>query len=208
MLRVALPVVLATVMILGVIGSAPPHSNAQAGTPEATSATGECTDRNWKEKDFRPPDPHASRVFPALLDVTPVEGSPTPHEDRELYLLVISLPPGACVPYAAPGNQKTGAVVWIVQQGKVEFAWRLVNGANPGGMPIIKRGNSATVGDATPITGITADPGTAQILYPGDWVTQDRQVAVAYRNSGGDTAIILKAVYALPSAGGCPGDCR
>jgi hypothetical protein len=51
-------------------------------------------------------------------------------------------------------------------------------------------------------------PLTPRKLYPGDWVSQNRKVAVTLTNVSGESAVILKAVFAKPEGGGCRGGCK
>lgn len=159
------------------------------GTIETVVGTPVATDlRAAGSLDLRPGDPKHALVMP-------------PNEDRELYLAVISLPPGECVPFEATGNRRDGAVIWMVQQGVIAYAWRPVGTLTPDATPIIQVGsNIPPVGSIPELT--------QRRLYPGDWVTQDRQVEVTYTNIGGEDAIILKAVYAKLVLGGCHGGCK
>ncbi len=209
MRRGVIPFVLVAVAILGLVGVMPTRSVALLASALATPTVSNippCVDVTWQAADVRPPDPQDSFVIPAQIVPTPGGTPQTDEAGRELYMVVINLPPGQCMPYEAPGNHKNGAVVWIVQQGKVLYAWEPFPGADPTATPQIVRGDSE--GNQDDLNDSDDGPGSPQILYPGDWVTQDRQVQVTYRNVGGDTAIVLKAVFAKPSGGGCPGDCR
>lgn len=204
MSRLAVAAPLAIVLILGAIGLVPTRSEAQTATPAGSppvAAMEECTDMTWSDADVRPPDPLLARVFPVFVSATPGAAPTVEESDRELYLVMVTLPPGACMPYDAPGNQKDGAVIWIVQHGKVQYAWRMASDAPAGVTPVVEIGNS------TRNFGKVRE-GDVKTLYPGDWITQDQRVEVTYRNIGGDSAVILKAVYAMPEGGGCPGDCR
>jgi hypothetical protein len=204
MTRPVVPVVFAIALILAVIGMVPTRSEAQTATPAgspAVVAMEECTDMTWADADVRPPDPNVERVFPVFVSAT--SGAPPTIEesDRELYLVVITLRPGECIPFDAPGNQKDGAVIWTVQQGKVQYAWKMASDTPPGVTPVVETGNSLrNLGKVR--------EGDVKTLYPGDWITQDQRITVSYRNIGGEAAVILKAVYAVPEGGGCPGDCR
>src|SRR5688500_4276400 len=113
MSRPVLPVVIGMALVLGVIGLASTSSSAQspAATPPAF-ALPECENQDWKNADVRPPGPRESQIVPAA--------AATPGADaHELYLVEIRLQPGECMPYEARGNQKDGAVIWMVQQGIV-----------------------------------------------------------------------------------------
>lgn len=193
-------------LFLAGIGWTWTSSLAESATPAAPPTVGPepCTD-DWLAVDVRPPDRFDAAATPVIATTTP-DGTPTTAaSDRELYLVIITLPPDGCIPFDAPGNQKDGAVVWIVQQGKVEYVWDQAAGVPPGWAPMVTRGDLA--GNQVDLDG---EAGVVQTLFPGDWVTQDRTVAVQLRNIGSDSAIILKAVYArsLGGGGGCGGDCR
>jgi hypothetical protein len=143
----------------------------------------------WKNADVRPPGATEAQVPPAVDD------------SRELYLVVITLQPGECMPYDAVGNQKDGAVIWIIQQGVVVYTWKRADDTPADATPVVE------VGDNVSTLGRLLDD-HQRWLYPGDWVSQDQKVEVTYTNMGSDTAIILKAVWAVPGGGGCGGGCR
>lgn len=227
MSRLAIPLLFVIALTLSVFAWGAPRSIAQTGTPgtPAGIAVNDCinpasvgtptpesgtgmgspnplpTPTPWWEQDVRPPLPNVGRVFPALPSATPFDGSPTPHYANELYLVVVTLRPGACTPYEAPGNQKNGGVMWMVQQGKVTYAWRRAAGTPAGATPVVE------IGNVRRNLGMVQE-GEAITLYPGDWITQNQKVEVTWRNVGGDSAVILKAVFAEHTDGGCPGDCR
>jgi len=147
--------------------------------------------------DVRPPRPQDAQVIPASDDPLSSDGT----FGRELYLAVITLPPGECVPFEVTGNQRDGAVIWLVQQGVVHYAWRPVESSLPGATPEVE------VGDNIKKDGAIA-PLAPRRLYPGDWVTQNRQIEVTYTNIGGESAVLVKAVFAKPEFGGCRGGCK
>lgn len=198
---------IAACLISASIGWASTYSVAESSTPTAppTVPTVEpCTD-DYLAVDVRPPDRFDAAATPVVVG-TSAAGTPIPVTmDRELYVVVIILPPRGCIPSDAPGNQKDGAVVWLVQQGKVEYIWDQAAQVPSGWTPSVTRGDLA--GNRIDLDG---EAGVAQTLFPGDWVTQDRKVAASIRNIGGDSAMIVKAVYAksLGSGGGCGGDCK
>jgi hypothetical protein len=195
MSRPVIPVLIGVALVLGVIGLAPTGSRAQSesATPPAF-AVPECVNDDWKSVDVRPPGSEESQIVPAVA-ATP--GS----DERELYLVAITLQPGECMPYEAKGNQKDGAVIWIVEQGIVAYTWRMASDSPPDAMPIVE------VGDNRTTRGRLAE-NSPRRLYPGEWVAQDQRIEVSYTNMGGDTAIIWKAVWAVPDSGGCNGGCR
>jgi len=195
MSRPVLPVVIGMALVLGVIGLASTSSSAQspAATPPAF-ALPECENQDWKNADVRPPGPRESQIVPAA--------AATPGADaHELYLVEIRLQPGECMPYEARGNQKDGAVIWMVQQGIVAYTWRMASDSPPNATPIVR------VGDTVSSPGRLAE-NSPRRLYPGDWVAQDQHIEVSYTNLGSDPAIIWKAVWAVPGGGGCNGGCR
>jgi hypothetical protein len=95
----------------------------------------------------------------------------------------------------------------IVQQGKVEFAWEpaaALPEPTPAGTPSVQLGDSSAM-----IGAVLPGSDNKQTLYPGDWITLDRRVQFSYRNVGGDSAIIVKAVWARNLGGtGCGGGCK
>jgi hypothetical protein len=210
MIRIVVPV-LFSIAALFALAVAPPRSAAQDNPPLASLAredVPECTNPDWDKTDVRPPDPQDAAVTP-VITVEDANGTPTTEASQaELYLVVVTIPPGGCTPFDSLSNQRNGAVVWIVQQGKVLYAWQAAEGAAPGSTPIVERGNLVTQHDDPIGTPIPESEGV--ILYPGDWVIQDRLIDISLHNMGGDSAILLKAVYAEPTGGGggCAGDCR
>lgn len=150
--------------------------------------------------DVRPFHRAAAVVVPAA----PAGATPTAEDGRELYVAVITIPPGGCAPFDWPGNYRDGAVVLLVQQGIVQYVW---NPVSEDSAPVVMRGDSA-VTDSAQVTPVPA--GEWQVLLPGDWITQDRQVEIEFHNIGGDSAVIVRAAYAFPPpmGAGCGGDCK
>jgi hypothetical protein len=144
--------------------------------------------------DVRPPGREEAQVIPASDDPNSTDGT----FGRELYLAVFTIPPGECVPFEVTGNQRDGAVIWLVQQGVVEFTWEPF----PDTSPVVE------VGDNVRTEQLPLPNGQPRLLYPGNWVSQDRQIKVSYTNVGGESAIVLKAVFAKPALGGCHGGCK
>jgi hypothetical protein len=196
MYRIVFGLTLAFAMIVGVIGNGPTRSLAlQASpTPEATPPPEVCaateTD-GWEDRiDVQPPGGLDAVVKP--LD------SP----DQYLYLVAWTIPSGTCIPFEALGNQKDGAVVFIVQQGVIEFT------AEP-----FDADSAAAVTWGPASGGSNVLPfGTTQTLNPGDWVTQDDRIWFTLRSVGDESAIVQKAVWAKPPSGremeGCSGGCK
>jgi hypothetical protein len=207
MSRGAIPALFVVAVLFGFVGGAPMPSGALSQAPAATPTVDDMPpcDDDWLEADVRPANRFDAAVTPVSVVATPGATPTIEADDREMYLVVVTLDPDGCIGYNAPANRKDGAVVWMVQQGKVKYAWQeIVSGSMPG----ITRGDLAGNRDD-----ISDEPGKAHTLYPGDWVTQDRMVAVSIRNVGSDSAILLKAVYAksvefMAGGGGCGGNCR
>jgi hypothetical protein len=201
MARLVAPALFAIVMLVG-FASVPAPSRAYRAQEEATPAASPTADglcaagmpADWFSADVRPEGVTDAVVIPAAE-----QAMDEPAPVRQLSLIVITLPPGHCMPYSALGNQKDGAVILLVQQGHLEFRWQPDPAA--GGMPTVMRGNSGGTLGAVPVD-------DTQDYYPGDWITLDQQVRFSYRNVGGDSAIVLKAVWAPPIMGGCGGGCK
>jgi hypothetical protein len=193
--RIIFALTLALAMIVGVMGGSPARSLAlQASpTPEPTPPAEVCAETesdNWEDEiDVRPWDAGQALVTP--LD------SP----DHDLYLAVWTIEPGTCVPYAAAGNQKDGAVVLIVQQGVVEFTWQPYSDESPA---------TVTWGHgASDTAGLV--PGETQTLNRDDWIAQNDQVWFTLRSVGSEPAVILKAVWTTAPPEGevrCGGGCK
>ena len=193
MYRIIIAVTFVFAMLVGVIGGSPPRSlAAQASpTPEPTEPAELCLEdqvENWEnEIDVQPFEYHEANVQP--LDSA----------GQDLYLVVWTINPGACIPYMARGNQKDGAIVLIVQEGVVEFT---AERFDVGSAAEVTWGHPDGEGTVLPF-------GTTQILNPGDWVTQNDQVWFTFRNTGNESAVILKAVL-VPDIGDvrCSGGCK
>jgi hypothetical protein len=171
-----------------------------------------CTPPIHEEMDVRPYGPIEAIVEPAVSNENP---------DHVLYLVEIILQPEECVTNETPGNQRFGAVVLMVQQGKVAYRWSTFVPAPGENVPVVPqtepevvRGDLAQVGNRYAANGVLYEddgvvlPDDPQILYPGDWLTQDQRVDFTYRNIGSEPAVILKAVYAVAAGGGCRGGCK
>jgi hypothetical protein len=134
---------------------------------------------------------------------SPMNGAlvkPADTPGRDLFLLVITMPPGSCVGYGSH-YLHNGAVVWYVQEGSIEFATQPVSG-----LP------AATVAgwDATQMPIAISD--TPASLEAGAWISIDRAAEYSYRNAGPDPAVVLMAANEVdPFAGlafSCKGGCR
>ena len=195
MSRIFIAVAVAFAMVVGIIGSNPMRSLALEESPATPPpAPAEVCDEtetdHWEDEiDVQPYG--ASDAFVRPLD----------SEFQDLYLVVWTIRPGTCVPYTAEGNQKDGAIVLVVQDGVVEYT------AEPyfaGSVAEVTWGHVA--GDSN-----TLSFGVTQTLYPGDWITQNDQVWFTLRAIGGESAVILKAVWAKPPGTGiegCGGGCK
>jgi hypothetical protein len=192
MYRIILAVTLAFAMVVGVIGSSPARSLLQEATPtiSPTPPPEVCTEpNNWQNEIEVQPSGELDAI------VRPLDS-----ETQDLYLVVWTIPPGTCIPYTAPGNQKDGAIVLIVQDGVVEFTAQRFDADSA-----VKVTWGHTGGGPTELPF-----GTEQTLSRGDWVTQNDQVWFTLRAIGYEPAVILKAVWAtLPDTPeGCSGGCR
>jgi hypothetical protein len=164
---------------------------ADAATPAEAAAPAEATPvPGWETLiDVRPDAAPAAVVKPR--DVT---------GEQRLYLSIWTLRPGTCIPYSARGNQKDGAVILIVQQGIIDFTARPY-GDDP--KPSVRWGRVSSE------DGIDYAFGARARLYPGDWVTMSDQVWFTFRSVGGESAVVLKAVWANPPIdAGCSGGCK
>jgi hypothetical protein len=200
MSRIAIPAVFVIAVIIGLTGGSPaPSAASQESSPAAATpaADGLCTPgtpSDWASADIRPAGVNDAVVIPAAE-----EASGEPEPVRQLYLVVVTLPPGHCIPYSALSNQKDGAIVLMVQQGHLTFRWQPDPAVK--GTPTVMRGNAlGTLGSVA--------ANDTQNYFPGDWITLDQRVRFSYRNVGGDSAIVLKAVWATPIVGGCSGGCK
>lgn len=209
MYRVVLALILVALVALGSASTVSHDSVAQSSSPTPTSSrlpasaalndfclmeadTGTPTPgANWKETDVRPPGPDEAIITPAMEKATPDAIW------RPLYLVEIRLPPGECMPAASEGNQKNGAIVMIVQQGIIEYRWEPA---------FLETSPEVLQGDLENKDEDPVPQGLVQTLYPGDWIAQDQDINFAYRNArgetntGGETAIIVKAVWAVPNS--------
>lgn len=206
--RFAISAIVAGAVTLGLIATAPSGLGAQEGTPSSLAtpdAGGLCVNgegENWSSVDVQPPGQYDASVRPATTVAS------TGY--RVLYLVVITLPPDQCMPYSALGNQKDGAIVLMVQQGSIEYQWEpLASGLQESSFPPVVRGDATGLASAPP-GGEAGEvlAGTPQTLNTGDWITQNQDVKFSYRNVGSDSAVILKAVWAVDRAGGCGGGCK
>jgi hypothetical protein len=119
---------------------------------------------------------------------------------RDLYLVILTLPPGSCVGYGSH-YLHDGAIVWFVQEGEIEFATHPIGGLPPATVTAFDE-------NLNPIT----ISGTSVLLGPGDWVTLDRAADYTYRNAGTEPAVVLMTVNEvdpfLGFARSCKGGCR
>ena len=193
MSRIFAVVAVAFAMVVGVLGSNPTGSLAleegpATPPPPPTEVCADTETDDWEnEIDVQPPG--ASDAFVRPLDSA----------DQDLYLVVWTIRPDTCIPYTATGNQKDGAIVLIVQDGVVEYT------AEP---YFAESAAEVTWGHAAGDSETLAF-GVTQTLYPGDWVTQNDQVWFTLRAIGGESAVVLKAVWAKPPQdAGCNGGCK
>lgn len=128
----------------------------------------------------------------------------TGHPDRILYMVVVTLGPGKCLPYGSPANQKDGAVVMIIQQGEISYTAQRDSSA-PAAEVLI--GHPDGPGNHP---GTHVDFGSEQHLdVQGEWVSQNDRVWFTIKNTGTEDAVIWKVVWAdPPPPEGCGGDCK
>lgn len=125
--------------------------------------------------------------------------NPVADPASQLYVVVVTLPPGSCAGY----HPHDGAVVLVVQQGTIEYAYRARSGEPALGVE---------AGDANGAD-IPLTAGSPVSLPTGAWVTEDRPVEHTFRNPGTEPAVVALAAYG-PIAGedspegGCMGGCR
>jgi hypothetical protein len=190
-------VVLALTALAGLSGVPPADLAAQESTPAAATANiiagappEKCGPEQiilpW-EVDQWPPGSRAGVVRPIA------SSSPVASPERVLYPVVITLPPGKCIPYESLGNRKNGAIVMIVQAGSIEFTAQAHTDA-PSAEVRFGGQDDEDFGAVVPF-------GTSETLNPGQWVSQNGQVWFTYRNPGTVDAVIVKAVWAVPIPG-------
>jgi hypothetical protein len=193
MYRAVIAMAFAIAMLVGVMGSSPTRSLALQASPTPGPAApsevcAETETENWENRiDVEP-----FGVSDALVQ-------PLDSENQDLYLVVLTIDPGTCVPYTALGNQKDVAIVLLVQQGVVEFTAEPFEGSAGG----VTWGHGAD--DSARL-----DFGVTQTLNRNDWVAQNDRVWFTLRSVGSEPAVIVKAVWALPGGDGhrCGGSCR
>lgn len=196
------PLVLLAVVLVMLGGAGRSAAQDGTATPEPTPPAELCAagaGAPWESRiDVRPPQADAALTFP--LDLT---DDPADTEDTRLFYLVVwTLQPGTCVPYASEANSKDGAVILLVQQGIVEYTWQ----PYPGSSGQVLWGRTAIEGVDD---GETLDPGDTLTLYPGDWVVQDDRTWFTFSSVGGESAVVVKAVFAKPPVDiGCAGGCK
>lgn len=124
--------------------------------------------------------------------------------ELRLYPIVITLPPGACVPY----HEIAGALVLFVQEGTIHYIVHSEEENAPGvtaGQMNVDYAMRTEVKSGAPLP-----------LGPGGWVAMDRQLPFSYRNLSSEDAVITMAALVDPAGpdgadggvGGCNGGCR
>jgi hypothetical protein len=207
MRRAAIVMPLALTLLVGLLAAGPMPSGIHAMTIRAatpvplTSPPPEiCTEdqfSNWENVSEEPDGKHEWEVHP--LD------SPGVEPERTLYLVIITLEPGKCIPFGSPANQKNGAVILILHQGEIIYSAQPDADA-PGA--VVQVGDPDGPGDHP---GVTVPFGSQQHLtVPGQWISQNDQVWFTYWNpSTTEPAVIWKVVWATPiPTTGCGGDCK
>ena len=208
MRRTAISTGLAIVLLLGLFASSPIRLAAQESTPPAETPT--------LYSDAAPPDEvctpaeysdwEPQQEFPSGNEewfVQPLD-QPAESPPRVLYMFVLTLGPGKCIPYISPANQRNGAVILIVQSGEIEFTAQASTNAPTAHVYF---GDQVGPG-AHPATALPF--GTTQHVGPNEWVSQDDRVWFTLKNpSTTNDAVIWKVVWAnLPEDEGCGGDCH
>ncbi len=169
-----------TIALLALLlGVSPAQLAAQDATPPATVSNASATTS----------DEMCSAVEIAFGEQVVVEAphdtsgvvQPAADPTMELWVVVVTLPPGSCVGY----HSHAGAVVLFVQQGTIEYAYRPLTGEPDLGV---------AAGDRQGVR-IPLSLGTPVLLTPGAWVTQDREVEYTYRNAGEGDAVVALSAY-------------
>lgn len=121
-----------------------------------------------------------------------------------LYLVVLTLPNGSCLPY----RFRQGGVVIFVQEGMVKYTAHFTNDE-----PVVRKGKSN--GSETDIVEIkpdnlAVDPDKEVTLGKNEWITQDRGIWYTLVNDSGAEAVVSVASYADPpwDDDPCSGGCR
>ncbi|MBA2596652.1 MAG: hypothetical protein H0V00_08510 [Chloroflexia bacterium] len=196
-------IVVITLLLSGLVSAAPRNSAALGATPTDETPTGEltappadCTAEELTLGDLvepLPPGDISGVVAP--FDETGAGGG------RVLYLAIVTLLPDSCLDY----RYREGAVVLFVQQGTIVYTAR-ADAAEPDADAEIMRGDSDASDDDNTVVALD----TPVTLHGNDWITQNKGVWFALRNSGDDTAVISVAVYAVSpwSDDACTGVCR
>jgi hypothetical protein len=204
--RIAFSLALALAVIVCSYGSAPHLARAAAplardmASPFASSFPEEvCNDAEsdgWQYVNEVP-------VGWSEWAVRPLDSSAA-GEERDLYLVIITLGPGKCIPFSSPSNQKDGGVLLILQEGEITFTWQPHPDA-PGAAVEMGGLNGA---EDNPPSAIA--PGEEHTLNQrGQWISQDDLIYFTYENRGAFNAVIWKVVWAPPPvAQGCAGDCK
>ena len=196
----AVSMLLALTILVSRINALPTSAASQASVPPAEI----CTDDeifDWEHVAEKPTGKLEWEVLPI-----PQAASPD-STNRILYLVVITLGPGKCIPYASPANQKNGPVILIVQQGSIEFTAQQFS---PASAAVVAFGdpNVHEPGE-DPATQFAF--GTTQVVEVDQWVSQNDQVWFTYKNPGPSDAVIWKVVWAdmaLDGGEGCGGNCK
>lgn len=132
--------------------------------------------------------------------------TPVIADTLRLYPVVITLPPGACVPF----HEIAGAAVLFVQEGTIAYIVHSDAEFAPGVLT-----GQLNIDFKT----LEVRSGTPLFLGPGGWVTQDQRMWFTYRNVGYTDAVITMAALVDPAGldaegdpdggiGGCNGGCR
>ena len=154
--RGAVVILLSIMLSLTTFAGSVLNSMAQSDAGDMLTCIGDdpkATTSLTSAPDIRPPGREEAQVFPASDNPDSEDGT----YGRELYLAVITIPPGECVPFEVVGNHRDGAVIWLVQQGVVSFGWEPI----PNTTPVVEVGDNIRT-ESAPLPALTP-----RLLYPG-----------------------------------------
>lgn len=135
-------------------------------------------------------------------------GSVLPYDmsTQRLFLIVMTLPPGACISW----REREGAVILVVQEGIIDYTAHYEE---------VEEEYPVLTGDSDDPDCVFGSPGcpTDDVdsdetisLQANDWVTQDRSMWYTFRNGGAEDATVSVASYVIPwdEDDPCNGNCR
>jgi hypothetical protein len=203
MRRALIPALFVVVLLLsGLVSGRPQPSAAENGTPMASPGSGTpapapvCTPIEIARGDL------VAYMPPGMAEgaVSLFHPPGVPDDDESLFLTVLTLPPASCMDY----RNRSGAVVFYVQEGTIEYTAHAVN-PDPTMAPVITMGRSGGLVDDA----VAVPLDTPTTLHATDWLTQDRAVWFSFRNAGAVDAVVSVAMYVVPwDDDPCAGQCR